>query len=140
MIQGEFTQQLPKESIQKMPLYKKALEIYALSRKLIESNSTHSLRQLYLSSIEQERLMEDMAVISLKLPFSIALAQTSPSYATKVTSSEHVRLHTTLLKRYCKRLKKNRLANQEHLSTLYKELQDFKRMYKTWSVLLTQQN
>ncbi len=140
MINGEFTQKLSGSSIQKMPLYKKALEIYALSRKLIESNSTHSLRQLYLSSIEQERLMEDMAVISLKLPFTIAVAQTSPSYTTKVTSSEHVRQHTTLLKRYCKRLKKNRLANQEHLSTLYKELQDFKKMHKTWSLLLTRQN
>lgn len=140
MINGEFTQKLPAGSIQKMPLYKKALEIYALSRKLIESNSTHSLRQLYLSSLEQDRLMEDMAVISLKLPFTIAVAQSSPNYTTKLTSSEYVQQHTTLLKKYCKRLKKNRLDNQEHLSALYKELQDFKRMHKRWSVMLTQQN
>jgi hypothetical protein len=140
MIEQGFTTTITKSGIKQLPLYKKALDLYALSRKLIENNSTQSLRQLYCSSSEQERLLEDMTVLALRLPFEVALAQTSSNYKTKVLSSKKVHKHTVTLKNHCKRLKEIRATNQEHLSLLYKEIQTFRKMQKQWDLLLTQQN
>lgn len=140
MIEQRFTATAPISKIKQLPLYKKALDLYELSRKLIENNSTQSLRQLYCSSSEQERLLEDMAVLALRLPFEVALAQTSSNYKTKVLSSKKVHKHTVTLKNHCKRLKEFRATNQDHLTLLHKELQTFKQMQKQWNLLIKQQN
>lgn len=140
MIDQEFRASEPILRIKQLPLYKKALDLYALSRKLIEYNSSQPLRQLYLSNSEQDRVMEDIAVLTLKLPFEIALAQTSNIYKTKILSSKKVHQHTIALQRHCKRLKKNKMSRQENATLLCKELQKFRKMHKQWNLLITQQN
>ena len=140
MIEQGFRESEPIARIKQLPLYRKALDLYALSRKLVESSSTRSLQLLYQSSSEQERLMEDLVILTLKLPFEIALAQTSNNYNTKMLSSKKVHKRIVILKKHCKRLKENSITNQENVSLLYKELLTFKKMHKQWNLLLTQQN
>lgn len=117
-------------------LYKKALIIYALSRKLNENNdykggSAHSLNHL--------SVLEEIILLSIRLPYTIALTQTSSNYYTKTQASHTILKNIELLKEHCKSLK-NVCHTNKHISLMTKELHSFTNAFYNWHIILTQQN
>lgn len=128
-------------SVKHTALYKKGIHIYTLSRKLNEPNIPNITRQekaLYL--LNNKELIESAALVTIRLPFTIAIAQTTPNYKLKLLSIRRVLMSILSLEMYCKKLKEERQSGCEHISALQKELKIFAKLYHSWSLVLTQQN
>lgn len=127
--------------VKQCALYKKAIDIYTLSRKLNDNHLPHTCHQETSAySHNQGKLLEDLAVVSIRLPFTIALAQTTPNYNLKLRSSQRINQSIKRLKMYCNELKVVTYSDSEQLSTMHKELSSFSKMYRNWRLILTQQN
>lgn len=117
-------------------LYKKALCIYKLSRKL---NKNKYLQEISSHHLNRFDIYEEVILLSIRLPYTIALAQTSPNYYTKLDSSTTILKSIALLKTYCTELRRLHF-NGTDLTVLTQELQTFAKMFHKWRLILTQQN
>ena len=115
-------------------LYKKALYIYELSQKL---NKNYLINP---SSLSRPNVLEDFILISIKLPYTIALAQTSVNYNTKLCSNNTILESIKHLKTYCEELKNTHLYNNKDITSIDKEISNFTNLYLRWRLILTQQN
>ncbi len=118
--------------VKKTALYKKALYIYELSQKLCES--------YYSNSSCRSRILEDLVLLSIRLPYTISLAQTTPSYNTKLNSCNNILENIKRLKIQCEELKKLQLYNRNDIAFINKEIRNFTSLYTHWRLILTQQN
>jgi len=122
-------------------LYKKAIAIYELSRKLNQHNNLiTSSQETSPYPIDQLRLREDLTVVSIRLPYTIALAHTTTNYSLKLRSSKLVLQSIERLSLYCKELIARAARDTDDVMALNKELRSFNRMYNSWRLILTQQN
>ena len=136
----------PKEHISIKPIqvknltfYKKALGLYELSRKLYENN-THTLYDQQEAQSYADTLVEDMMILSIRLPYTIALAQTTPHYQNRMSALQGLSESITRLKNRCKEL--DTLATEQHVQIhrLRRELHSFSNLFKSWRLILTRQN
>jgi len=122
--------------IKYVTLYKKAMHIYALSRKL---NENKLLIEFSGHPLQRFKLIEEVILLSIRLPYTIALAQTTPSYNTKLRTSNTILKSIESLKTHCTELKTLCLSNKD-LSRMDNELHSFSTMFRKWHLILTQQN
>ena len=124
----------PVTDIKDSALYKKALCIYELSQKLGKENHSNTS---YLCS---SRVLEDLTLLSIRLPYTIALAQTTPNYNSKLRSSNTILESIKRLKTYCEELKNIRFHNNKDIAIMDREIHNFTNLYLRWRLILTQQN
>ncbi len=128
-------------SVKQLPLYKKAIDIYTLSRKTTAFlTKNRPLHQLYTSTDKTEVMLEEMVINALTVPPKIAVAQTTNNTKLRIESIQSIIPHIEKIRENCIQLRKLSRQNQEHTNLLSLELSKFKKMYRQWSVLLTQQN
>ena len=124
----------PTIDIKHSAIYKKALYIYELSQKLNKNYLTNT------SSLSRSKVLEDFVLVSIKLPYTIALAQTTANYNTKLRSSNTILESIKRLKIHCEELKSIRLYNNKDITSIDKEIRNFTNLYLHWRLILTQQN
>jgi len=122
-------------------LYKKAIAIYELSRKLNQHNQIATGAQAtFPYTIDQIKLREYLTVVSIRLPYTIALVLTTSNYSLKLRSSKLVTQSIDKLSVYCQELKSRASSDKDAVLALNRELHSFNNLYNSWRLILTQQN
>lgn len=136
MMQLNYKKSVTELDVRHSAIYKQALYIYELSRKLNENQRIHaSSKEKSLSYI-----LEDLILISIRLPFTIALAQTTSNYSAKLRSSNYISQCLKRIQSHCKKLKNQKVYNCKDLARMNNEIRLFTNTYRKWSLILTQQN
>ncbi len=139
MIEFDYKKSMYPSQVRHTTLYKKAITIYELSRKLNKHN--HLITSFNEScSLDQMRLREGLTMLSVRLPYTIALAHTTSNYGLKLRSSNLVLQSIEGLRSYCKELKSSASRDKDDLNMLYKELGSFSKLCKHWRIMVTQEN
>ena len=141
MIEYNNTKRDTVSQVKHTALYKKAIVIYELSRKLNQHNHliTSTPERSYYPK-DQVGLREGLTVASIRLPYTIALAHTSPNYSLKVGSSKLILQTIERLRLYCKQLQSRKSRDTNDIVALSQELESFKQLYTNWRLIITQQN
>lgn len=136
----------PKKHISTKPIplrnstfYKKAIGVCELSRKLHENNHRTPL-DIHEPRPYSSTLVEDVMVLSIKLPYTIALAQTTPNYQNRITALQALSESIKRLKNRCKQLDTMGTEPNTQIHSLRQELDLFSKLFKSWRLLLTRQN
>lgn len=119
--------------------YKKAIGLYELSRKLNEHNH-HTPFDIKEARSYYKSLVEDVMVLSIRLPYTIALAQTTPNYQNRLNALQTLSESIARLKNRCKQLDTLDNLSNSQVSRLKQELHAFSKLFKSWRLILTRQN
>lgn len=126
-------------SVRNSTFYKKALGLYELSRKLKEHTPYFSAHPKE-SRAYSLSLTEDVLVLAIRLPYTIALAQTTPNYQNRLRALQTLSVSIAHLKQRCKQIDTLSTSQYTHLQKLRQELQIFSNLFKSWEIVLTRQN
>lgn len=125
-------------SVQNLGIYKSALEIFTLSRKLSRHQSK-SLRNVNDNLISNSHfLFEEITTNAVSIPFSIAEATVTNDFTKKIHSQKVILRSLELLKKSCKQL--SIYTKSGELDGISIALLRFEKKYHIWSVQLTRQN
>ena len=127
--------------LKQLPIYQKAVEIYALSRNVTNYLSNDKdLSSLYRSSLQSDKDMEEIVITALGLPMQVAEAQTTGDFKKRLHIQETISKAIETIRHRCKALRKSHSKNADYLRLFSKELAHFKRMHLQWSALISQKN
>ncbi len=125
-------------SIEKTSIYKSAIELFTLSRKLTQNIHNQSTKS---SKYPEERhLTEQIIQASLSLPFSIAQATVTNDYIKKVAFQHIICNHIFILKNTYNRLKNISKKNTNDIYLMEKAITRFESKFESWSTAITRQN
>jgi hypothetical protein len=124
-------------SFPQSPLYKKALDIFVLSRN-ISAYLVHDLAPLQPSGKEDQNIYfsGDIVQQSVSLAPSILKAETQPFSEEKQKYAASVARLTNLLYKNCERLERVNSNGKDFLPILRKELKKFRKLQRTWMMTL----
>lgn len=130
-----------KSPLQKLPVYKKAVELYTLSRKLT-SYITHNkeLNELYMATDPSEQDLEIMIVESLGLAPSIALVQTAREESKRQYYINKLKHAITKLNYRLQAVKSRNHRDHDYLNLFKRELQHFQLLLQQWSLSVLHKN
>ena len=120
-----------------LPIYKKALEIFSLSRK-ISSYLNHDLSQLKIDGTEDELIYfsGDIVQQSESLVPEIIKAEEEKSLDKKYKHIATIEKLINLLYINCKRLEFSNSNGKDYLPILKNELKKFKLLQRNWMMTL----
>jgi hypothetical protein len=120
-----------------LPIYKKALEIFSLSRK-ISSYLSYDLTPLRPDGTEDQDIYfsGDIVQQSELLGPEILKAESERFSEKKHKHDDTVKRLTILLYKNCKRLEKSNSNGKDFLPILRKELKKFRKLQRNWMLTL----
>jgi hypothetical protein len=120
-----------------LPIYKKALEIFSLSRK-ISSYLNYDLAPLKVDGTEDEHIYfsGDIVMQSESIVPEIIKAEVEQFSDKKHQHVAKVNLLTKLLDENCKRLEKSNSNGKDFLPVLRNELKKFRKLQRHWMLTL----
>ena len=120
-----------------LPIYKKALEIFSLSRK-ISSYLNHDLAPLKVDGTEDEHIYfsGDIVQQSESLVPEIIKAEEEKSSDKKYKHIATIEKLINLLYKNCKRLEYSNSNGKDYLPLLRKELKKFSKLQRNWMMTL----
>lgn len=120
-----------------IPIYKKALEIFSLSRK-ISSYLNYDLSILTYDGKEDKHIYfsGDIVQQSKSLAPEIIKAETERFTEKKHKHVASVKRLTNLLYKNCKRLEESNSNGKDFLPILRKELKKFSKLQRSWTLTL----
>jgi len=120
-----------------LPIYKKALEIFSLSRR-ISSYLSYDLTPLRPDGSEDQDIYfsGDIVQQSELLGPEIIKAESEAFSEEKYKHADTVKRLTHLLYKTCKRLEKSNSNGKDFLPVLRKELKKFSKLQRHWSLTL----
>ena len=120
-----------------MPLYKKAKEIFSLSRK-ISSYLNYDLSSLHVDGKEDENIYfsGDIVQQSESLMPEIIKAEVEIYSENKHKHADTVKRLTNLLYKNCTRLERSSSNGKDFIPILRKELKMFRKLQRNWMLTL----
>ena len=120
-----------------LPIYKKAIEIFSLSRK-ISTYLNSDLAPLRLDGTEDEHIYfsGDIVQQSESLVPEIIKAEVEPSSEKKRKHVASLRRLTRLLNKNCRRLEYSNSDGRDFLLVLRRELKKFTKLQRLWAMTL----
>ena len=129
-----------KPTLQQLPVYRKAIELYTLSRKLTAYlTDDKEFRRLYRSKDLNERDLEFMVIESLALAPGIALAEVSKNERRRLYL-KHLTRSISLLRTRLRAIKSRNKNDHDYLDFFKRELHRFNIMVQEWSLSLLHKN
>ncbi|QNJ96784.1 hypothetical protein [Constantimarinum furrinae] len=124
-------------SFPQSPLYKKAMDIFILSRN-ISSYLVHDLAPIQASGKEDPNIYfsGDIVQQSVSLAPSILKAESQHFSEEKQKYAASVTRLTNLLYKNCERLERANSNGKDFLPILRKELKKFRKLQRTWMMTL----
>ncbi len=115
-------------------VYKKALQLYELSRHVVSYVSFNKdLIKLYQSNSLRDSiagsLLTDTALISKKIEQVVY----SNSYTVRVQNTTFINIMIRNLNSYCTGLEKDGVKEKEYLQLLRQEIKSFRKAFKKWT-------
>lgn len=120
-------------SFNQLPVYKKAVDIFKVSRGIAcaLSEKRHVLEMGY-SSEENDRVAGVLVTTSLKLFPELAAIQNATSRKNLLKRSQNIRRSARLLLSKSKFIEKQGLKEKEFLGLLRSEINHFDRLFSEW--------
>lgn len=120
-------------NFQKLPVYRKSLDLCKLSREIANYFANYKdMRSLYQSQRFRDILADALLTDAILIPQQIAKAERSRSYRVRMNSVTHVNIMLRNLLSYCNGLERDGVKEKEFLDLLRKEIRSFRKSYKKW--------
>ncbi|WP_335965540.1 hypothetical protein [Galbibacter sp. PAP.153] len=130
-----------RRNVTKLPVYKKALYIFKLSRQIVEYlRGDKSVLDLHRSKYIADQFSDKLVMASLGLAPKIAMAEATPDPNVKLESLSSIKRTTNALLHYCEKLEANHAHGKEFLSTLRKEVTKFGHLQNKWALSISNKN
>ncbi|WP_417444925.1 hypothetical protein [Joostella sp.] len=130
-----------RRNVTKLPVYKKALYIFKLSRQVVEYiRGDKSILELHSSKIIADQFSDKLVMASLGLAPKIAMAEASADPSIKLESVSSLEKTTVALLHYCEKLELSHGQGKEFLSLLRKEVKKFGHLQNKWAVGICNKN
>lgn len=127
--------------VQDLPVYKKAVEIFSISRELVRlSSSDKNLLELQVSKEKRDRISNNMLSASLALAPRIALVESSADPTVRLSSLRFLQRETGRLQRYCEEMEHRNSHSQAFVLRLKQELTQFRTLQSKWAGRLRELN
>ena len=131
----------PDNNLTQELLYKKALEIFSLSRHLASYISNDKdILEMGSSSKSVDKYSMHLVMDSLSLAPSIASTHSHFDLRLRKISVFTLRKTVKRLLLYCEYLEKNYTQGRDYISLLKKELAQFKKYRTRWEAMILQKN
>jgi len=115
------------------PVYRKALEIFKLSRAMaVHFTEDKHVLDMGFSDNPTDRYAGDLVAQSLQLAPGVASVATAKSYGSRLERIRNIRKASKSIKSLCKHLEFTGVKESEFLSLLKKEVQIFDKMIADW--------
>ncbi|MEL4307794.1 hypothetical protein [Joostella sp. CR20] len=130
-----------RRNVTKLPVYKKALYIFKLSRQIVEYlRGDKSVLAMYNSEHACDQFSDKLVMASLGLAPKIAMAETSPDLSIKMASVSSLQHTTSALLHYCENLEISHGQGKEFLHLLRKEVKKFGHLQSKWALSVCHSN
>ena len=124
---------MPYRNLKALPVYKKALDLCAMSREIASYFShNHDLLTLYKSNSLRDHIADSLLSDAILIPQQIAQAENSKSVAVRMKSVTFINIMTRNILSYCNGLEKDGVKEKEYLNLLRKEIKSFRKSFKKW--------
>ncbi|EKF54650.1 hypothetical protein I215_11284 [Galbibacter marinus] len=130
-----------KRHVTKLPVYRKALHIFKLSRQIVDFlRGDKSVLDLHRSSCTSDQFSEKLIMASLGLAPKIAIAESSPDPTVKHASISSIERTTAAILHYCEKLESSHKQSSEFLNLLRTEVRKFGHLHDKWAIGLHNKN
>lgn len=117
-----------------LPVYRKALEIFKISRAMAAYFSEEkNVMEMDLSANPSHQFAGSLVTESLQLAPGIASVATATSKASRLRRIKRIRNAAKNLRNYCKKLEFSGVKELEFLAMLRREIQQFDQMVNDWT-------
>ena len=115
------------------PVYRKALEIFRLSRAMaVHFTQDRHVLEMSISACPKSRYAGDLINESLQLAPGVASIATAKNYSSRLERVRNIRKASKSLKLLCKNLEFSGVRESEFLVLLKKEIHLFDKMIADW--------
>lgn len=122
------------KSVNELPVYKKAIEIFSLSRELVRSISADkSILELSRSGERKDRISNHLLSASLGLAPRIAMVESSGDPLVRLDSIKYIQHATGRLQQYCDQLEARNTQSRSFVTKLRKEIRHFRKLQSKWA-------
>lgn len=116
-----------------MPVYRKALEIFKLSRAMaVHFTQDKHVLEMGFSTCPKDNYAGDLVTESLQLAPGVASVATAKNHISRLERIRNIRKASKSLKQLCKNLEFSGVKESEFLILLKKEIQVFDKMIADW--------
>ncbi|EIJ39440.1 hypothetical protein JoomaDRAFT_2461 [Galbibacter orientalis DSM 19592] len=130
-----------RRNVTKLPVYRKALYIFKLSRQIVEYlRGDKSVIELHNSKIASDQFSDKLVMTSLGLAPKIAMAEATPDPTIKLASISSIQKNTAALLHYCESLELTHGQGKEFLHLLRKEVKKFGHLQNKWALGISNKN
>ena len=120
-------------SVNSLPIYKKSLDLYDLSKAIAAYFSYNKdLFSLKSSNSFRDNLSESLLTDAGMISKEIEVAATSSSYADRMKSLTFINIMTRNILAYCNGLERDGVKEREYLNLLRYEIKGFRKSFKNW--------
>lgn len=124
---------MPYKNLRTLPVYRKAMELCAMSREIASYVSQNKdLLKLYQSNSLRDHIADSLLTDAILIPQQIARAESSESYAIRMKSASFINIMIGNIISYCNGLENDGLKEKEYVDLLRQEIHIFKRSFKKW--------
>lgn len=122
------------KSVTQLAVYKKAIEIFSLSRELVRLISADkNILELSRSRERADRISEYLISASLGLAPRIAMVESSADPVVRMSSIRSIQQATGKLQRYCDQIESRNDQTRTFLNQLRQELGHFRKLQSRWA-------
>lgn len=120
-------------SIYSLPVYKKSLALYDLSKALASYFSYNKdLLSLKNSNSFRDSISDSLLTDAGMITKEIETAALSSSYSVRMKSLTFINIMTRNILAYCNGLERDGIKEKEYLNLLRKEIKTFRKSFKNW--------
>ncbi|WP_224490010.1 hypothetical protein [Robertkochia flava] len=121
-------------SVNELPVYKKAIEIFSLSRELVRLLSAdQNILELSRSRDRIDRISDYLLSASLGLAPRIAMVESSADPLVRLNSLKSIHQATGKLQKYCDQIESRNDQARLFLKQLRSELGQFRKLQSRWA-------
>ena len=120
-------------SVNSLPIYKKSLDLYDLSKAIASYFSYNKdVFSLKSSTSFRDNLSESLLTDSQMITKEIEIAFRSNSHTAKMKSLTFINIMTRNILAYCNGLERDGVKEKEYLNLLRTEIKTFRSSFKNW--------
>ncbi len=125
---------MSQKNIRTVPVYRKALELCAMSREIASYVTFNKdLLKLYKSNSLRDIIADSLLTDAILIPQKIAQTEFSLSEDEKLRNVSYINIMIKNINSYCTGLERDGVKEKEYLNLLRQEIKSFRKSFKKWT-------
>jgi len=121
------------KNLRTVPVYRKALELCAMSREIASYVTFNKdLLKLYKSNSLRDIIADSLLTDAILIPQKIAQTEFSLSHDEKLRNVSYINIMIKNINSYCTGLERDGVKEKEYLNLLRQEINSFRKSFKKW--------